>query len=975
MKNLGLATPQILLPNKKINLKKWAVVACDQYNSNLEYWKRVEKHVGNNASTLHIILPEIYLDDDKEERILDITHEMEEYVANGVVEALPSGFVLVQRELSGGTRTGLIAMVDLEKYSFKPRKDTKIRPTEQTVMERIPPRVEIRKPALLESPHILVLLNDPRKKVIEPLVRRIKNFPTLYDFKLMENGGRIRGSFIGDKDEINELYERLDMVSQENDILFAVGDGNHSLATAKTVWDEFKQSLSKEKRRNHPKRFALVEIVNLYDEGLIFEPIHRVVFNVEPNALIGDLIRIFNRKKMNAKVYFKRSTASKFVKNSSGQTIDFIGKDRKGYIQIGAPEHEMESVNFQEVLDEYLNMNKNAKVEYIHGGAELERLCEESDTTGFILPKLDKGSFIDVLAEHGVLPKKCFSLGEADEKRYYLETRLLDEIIEVSEDHEMFSDDEQEQDMPEEDVYKEQEEAAANWLEKGNNEDVISFAFAENEEEELLDENRNEYLSIEEGGSEPEEFLSKKELRKLKRQQRIEQLLDERDLDEYGEEGSDEMIEEPLLSRKELRLLRRQEEYELLLGEINRIKEEQREIEDSEPKGDKTSVKTDIQDEETFETSEEELDEYERQMDEERGLSWRERRQIRKEERQQMLEEARKELEQQIVDEHEKQADDISNTPLDDLGEVEDAEMPLSRREQRAIRRQEKLEALLGELEQQEKQEEYIEEESRPLTKREIRAQRKEERRLKRLEEIEAWEREEEEYLKQQAEIKEEQKKDTEIEAEKTEETDEREIRKIQKLKSRSEIADALGGGDDELSAEEYELERARIKLEKEKLRLEKFKVREESRIKVQIEREKRKRLDKEQREAEKIRQQEELEQILSEVTEGRAIKQDKTKADVSPKKKAKEEPKRAKGLGGVLDEIISEVKEAEEKRKTPEKVIVRRDTNDIIGRTQKKEEKKRKRKEKRRRGTILIKRAGTEYTGPMKETGEDEER
>ena len=225
-------------------------------------------------------------------------------VANGVVEALPEGFVLVQRQLDKGTRTGLIANVDLEKYSIKPTQKTKIRPTEDTVMERIPPRVEIRRPALLETPHILVLLNDPRKKVIEPLTVRAKKFPVLYDFDLMEKGGHIKGSFIGDAEEIADFYERLNMIAEENDILFAVGDGNHSLATAKAVWEEIKETLSPEERKNHPKRFALVEVVNLYDEGLIFEPIHRVVFGVDPNTLIGDLVRLFNRREMDAKSLF-----------------------------------------------------------------------------------------------------------------------------------------------------------------------------------------------------------------------------------------------------------------------------------------------------------------------------------------------------------------------------------------------------------------------------------------------------------------------------------------------------------------------------------------------------------------------------------------------------------------------------------------------------------------------------------------------
>lgn len=459
MKNLGLATPQIMLPNRKVNMKKWAVVACDQYNSNLEYWQDVEKIVGASPSTLNMILPEIYLEDEEEIpiKIEQTTMMMERYVADGIVEALPQGFILVERGVPQGIRTGLIGMIDLEKYDYNPDENTKIRPTEETVLERIPPRVKIRKPALLESPHILVLLNDPEKVVIEPLAAKAKKLPGLYDFELMKNGGTIKGSFVGEKEDIDGLYERLEKADEKTDILFCVGDGNHSLATAKTVWNEYKQDLSEEERQDHPQRFALVEIVNLYDEGLAFEPIHRVVFNVDSNKLIGDLIKIFNRKGMDAKIFFKRSSASKFINATSGQTIDFVAKGKRGYIKIENPKNELEAVNFQEVLDEYMLQDKNAKVEYIHGIDELERLCSENNNTGFVLPSLNKDSFIDVLSTQGVLPKKCFSLGEADEKRFYLESRLLDKMTD-EQDGEAFIFEDNEEEIQETDDAVEQTE-------------------------------------------------------------------------------------------------------------------------------------------------------------------------------------------------------------------------------------------------------------------------------------------------------------------------------------------------------------------------------------------------------------------------------------------------------------------------------------------------------------------------------------
>jgi hypothetical protein len=1012
MKKLGLATPQILLPNKKINLKKWAVVACDQYNSNIDYWRGVEKQVGNNASTLHIILPEVYLEDNKEERILNATHEMEEYVAQGVVEALPPGFVLVQRELAGGTRTGIVAMMDLEKYHYKPRKDTKIRPTEQTVMERIPPRVEIRKPALLESPHILVLLNDPRKKVIEPLARRVKNFPTLYDFQLMENGGRVKGSFIGEKEEIDDLYKRLEMIDEDSDILFAVGDGNHSLATAKTVWDAFKQNLTSKQRLNHPKRFALVEVVNLYDEGLIFEPIHRVVFNVDPNALISELIRIFNRKKMDTKVFFKRSTASKFMQNISGQSVDFIGKDRKGYIQIGSPLNEMEAVNFQEVLDEYLKTNEDAKVEYIHGKEELERLCEMPNTTGFVLPKLDKHDFIEVLAKHGVLPKKCFSLGEADEKRYYLETRLLDEIMEVDENDEILTGNEKEiKEVPK--ILR--EEPKKKWSEEGNNEDVISFAFADDDTDEDFElETRNEYLLVDEEDKEPnpEDFLSRRELRKLKRQQRIEALLSQGDVEaevEDYEKGSlDEYVEqnakEPPLSRKELKLLKRQEEYELLLSEINRIKVEKKsasDIEDDSEKSEEINEKKQSakktkkeQIEEKAELSlDEELEEYESERESFKQLTWIGRIRARREEKLMMLEEARSVLMEGLEQDSKDPDDDISNDAADkrakkrqgklnkkieqahdmgvfeeELEEYEDIEMPLTKKEQRALRRQEKLESLLKEIEDN-TGEPLVFDEERPLTRSEEKRLRKEERKQKRIEEMEAYEKEiEEEYRKRETEEK-SNIVDDELLYKEADELDEKTAKRREKLKKRSEIADCLDEGDDidsDLSEEGYVLEKARLRLEKEKIRLEKFRIKEETKLKVQIEREKRKQIDRAQKEANQQRQREELEQILEDemgILPKEAGSNSSESAKTMVVEKDKEQKKR--GFGEVLDDIISEVKETEQKDKAPEKVIVRRDTKDIIGKSNNKDNKKREKFEKKRRGAILIKRAGSEYKKP----------
>ena len=942
MKNYGLATPQVLLPNRRVNLKKWAVVACDQYNANPEYWERVQRLVGNNASTFHIILPEIYLEDETEDRILAITSEMEAYVAEGVVEALPPGFVLVQRQLKNGVRTGLVAMVDLEKYRYKPTKKTLIRPTEQTVMERIPPRVEIRKPALLESPHILVLLNDPRKKVIEPLLRRMKKFPLLYDFDLMENGGKITGHFVGEPDEIDEFYERLAMIAEENEILFAVGDGNHSLATAKAVWDEFKQKLEPKERRKHPKRFALVEVVNLYDEGLVFEPIHRVVTGIDTNQLISDMIRIFNRRDMDAKIFFKRSSATKFNTELEGQSIDFIAKGRKGYVLLKNPEHEMEAVNFQTVLDEFLQIHPEASVEYIHGEDELTRLCSHDKATGFILPSLNKDSFIDVLAKHGVLPKKCFSLGEANEKRYYLETRLLDEIIEVDETHAMFHAQEEEiieseLDI-EEEAFEEEEEPKASWIDQGNNEDIISLAFSEETADDEFEINNNEFLDVERE-PDPEEYLSRRELKKLKRQQRIDELLGEIS-DELPDNKINDMLDEtdePPLSRRELKLLKRQQEYDYLLEQINKVKAEQgEEAGESHETVETHPVITEAKEEKTAEQMIEEAEEYSAK------LTRAERMQKRREEKLRVKEQALAELEQQVAE-----------------SAQSEEEPPLSRREARALKRQAKLEALLGEIDSEqalaedaETEAPAVDDEAPVLSRKEQRRLMREEKRRQRLEQIEEWEREAEAAFNREVVEEAAEKEFQEDNKSPEQAVDVRERKRKSRLRGLPEISEALSEDEEELDEADMlvSLEKARLKLEAERIRLERFRIKEETKLQIQIERERQKAIRRAELDA--LRMQDE-EAWADDAGDTSQVESQQLET-VGKKKK--------RGLSEIIGDIIHEVKHEEEQKKQPEAVIVRRDTNEIIGQTFKIEHKQTEKKEKRRKGTIIVKRAGNPY-------------
>ena len=289
LKKIGVGVPKILLTKDGINLNKWAVVACDQFTSEPEYWHEVEKYVGESPSTLKITLPEIYLEsEDKSERIAKTVTEMKKYLDEETLEEKFEGFVLVDRKTKNAeSRKGLVVALDLEKYEYMKGSKTLIRATEGTVESRIPPRLEIRKNALIELPHIMVLIDDPNKTVIEPLFE--ENLKKIYDIKLMMEGGQIRGWQISEEKLIEKIGDALEKLISEDGFLFAMGDGNHSLATAKTHWNNIKNTLSESEKGTHPARFALVELVNVHDDGLEFEPIHRVLFGVDKEKLVNYL--------------------------------------------------------------------------------------------------------------------------------------------------------------------------------------------------------------------------------------------------------------------------------------------------------------------------------------------------------------------------------------------------------------------------------------------------------------------------------------------------------------------------------------------------------------------------------------------------------------------------------------------------------------------------------------------------------------
>ena len=435
--------PDVLLP-KKIETKKWAVIACDQYTQNQEYWSQVEKNCKESPSTLNLILPEIYLNSpDKKERISKIRSTMKNYLDNGIFDSEKKEFIYIERKTAfGRCRHGLLACINLDNYEWEPFSKALVRATEATILDRIPPRKEIRNGAPLELPHIMLLVNDPEHILVEATGEKVKKSEKspLYSGDLMQNGGSITGWAVNTEDEIAEIQKSLNIIAEKNTekdgsvFLFAVGDGNHSLATAKTVWEGYKQEMlkngkSKEEIEKCPVRFAMVEIVNLYDSGLTFEPIHRVIFNADAKKLIS-----FAAEKLGGKITEKTDFAelSKTAKdNSSGANFGFAytenGKTK--FLTLSTKINELAVAHLQPVLDKFIEEeNKSGaeiSIDYIHGEDELLSLGKKDNAVALLLPPITKDSFFATINGRGPLPRKSFSMGEADEKRFYMECRRL----------------------------------------------------------------------------------------------------------------------------------------------------------------------------------------------------------------------------------------------------------------------------------------------------------------------------------------------------------------------------------------------------------------------------------------------------------------------------------------------------------------------------------------------------------------------
>lgn len=391
----------ILIP-KDIDFTKWSVVACDQYTSQPEYWKETAEIVGNAPSALNIVFPEAFLSEG-DARIAEINAKMKEYIESGIFEELLDSMIYVERTDSAGkVRRGIIGAVDLEDYDFSVGSKSKIRATEGTVLSRIPPRVKIRENAPLELPHIMLLIDDKDKTVIE----QTDKGELIYDFDLMQGGGHLSGYLLSDFEAervlaaLSELDENAD-----GNLLFAVGDGNHSLATAKTCWENLKKTLSPAEAENHPARFCLVEIENIHDDALEFEPIHRVAFGVDPEKLIEAFKSYYHE------VSDEDDGGHHIAYTYSGKTGDLYVKNSGSALCVGT---------LQRFLDDF-----GCEVDYIHGAEITRRLAQAENAIGFLLPAMDKSDLFRAVIADGALPRKTFSMGEAADKRFYLEAKKI----------------------------------------------------------------------------------------------------------------------------------------------------------------------------------------------------------------------------------------------------------------------------------------------------------------------------------------------------------------------------------------------------------------------------------------------------------------------------------------------------------------------------------------------------------------------
>ena len=404
----AIKSTKIVLPQVE-DMTAWACIACDQFTSEHDYWDKLYALVGDKPSVLNLVLPEIYLDGTEDKRIEKINSNITNYLNKGILQELKEeGFILTIRKTPFvERRIGLLGALDLEKYEYTQKNEALVRATEGTIEERIPPRLKIRKNAEVEFPHVMVLFDDEKREITEKLYENRDKLKKIYDFKLNMGGGEIEGYFVNKSFNIEEKFASLldeqrliEKYGKADKLLFAVGDGNHSLATAKTHWEKVKKTLSEEEKQNHPCRYALVEFVNIYDEGIYFEPIFRLVTGVDAEKFLRE---------------YKECNAGK-VRVYSNKEIATIGEEK------ALPQKIRETDAF---IKEYIS-NNGGVVDYIHGEENLFKLVDsDKNSVGILFEKLDKQDLFKYVSAKGSFPRKTFSMGEGVEKRYYLEGRKI----------------------------------------------------------------------------------------------------------------------------------------------------------------------------------------------------------------------------------------------------------------------------------------------------------------------------------------------------------------------------------------------------------------------------------------------------------------------------------------------------------------------------------------------------------------------
>lgn len=414
---LYLRTGEWLLPRQGEDLTAWACVACDQFTSQPGYWAEVAALVGGKPSAYHLILPECDLAE-AAVRVPRLQARMREYLAQGVLEtAVNDGFILTERSTGSGARTGLLVLMDLEGYSYQTGSRSLIRATEGTVLERIPPRVQVRRGAALELSHVLMLLDDPMESVVEPLYQKRFELEKLYDFPLMMNGGHMTGYAVTDGNDIRGVADALHALKARleaaNPLVYAVGDGNHSLAAAKAYWEEVKKTLSPARQADHPARFAMVELVNIHDDALQCLPIHRVLFGYDGDTFMEE---------------WERYAAAHGISLAGGmdsQEITCVFEGKEVRLGVTGQVQPLAVGTLQAWLDDWLLSHPQVRLDYVHGEETVRALAAGENTIGFLLPPVDKSGLFETVRSQGTLPRKTFSLGEAKEKRYYMEARRL----------------------------------------------------------------------------------------------------------------------------------------------------------------------------------------------------------------------------------------------------------------------------------------------------------------------------------------------------------------------------------------------------------------------------------------------------------------------------------------------------------------------------------------------------------------------